>query len=79
MTIAGHDATHGSSSAPHPTWFRTRDGRRYGREIALLVVLKLVLLTLLWVVCIKPAPRVHATPDAVAQHLVAPPPAAAHD
>jgi hypothetical protein len=50
-------------------WFRSRAGRNYGREIALLIVLKLVLLTLLWAVAVRPAPRADTSPDAVARHL----------
>jgi hypothetical protein len=46
------------------TWFQTREGRRYGREIAAIVILKLVLLMVLWFVFIKPWPRL-ATPRAV--------------
>jgi hypothetical protein len=36
------------------TWFRTRDGRRYAWEIALVIVVKLLLFLLLWFVFIKP-------------------------
>jgi len=50
-------------------WFRSADGRRYGREIALLLVLKLVLLLALWAVAVKPATRADTSPAALAQHL----------
>jgi cytoskeletal protein RodZ len=61
------------------TWFRTREGRRYGWEIAAVIVVKLVLLTALWFVFIKPwAPP--AAPHAIVQQLyLPPPPAARHD
>lgn len=51
-----------SSSA---TWFRTRGGRRYAWEIALVIVVKLALLLLLWFVLVKPWVR-PATPVASA-------------
>jgi len=54
-------------------WSRTAMARRFGREILFLIVLKIVLLTLLWWVAIKPAPRAETTPAAVAKHLLAPP------
>jgi hypothetical protein len=50
-------------------WFRSRAGLSYGREIALLIVLKLVLLTLLWAIAVRPAPRADTSPIAVARHL----------
>jgi hypothetical protein len=50
-------------------WFRTQAGRSYGREIALLIVLKLVLLTLLWAVAVRPAPPADTSAAAVARHL----------
>ena len=58
---------------PAAIWSRTAMARRFGREILVLVVLKAVLLGLLWVVAIKPQPRVPQTPDVVAKHLVAAP------
>jgi hypothetical protein len=54
-------------------WSRTAMARRFGREILVLIVLKVVLLGLLWWVAIKPLPRVAQTPEVVAKHLVAPP------
>jgi hypothetical protein len=61
-----HAADRQSSS-----WFRGRGGRRYGIEFACIVVLKLVLLTLLWFVCIRPQPHADTSPAAVARHLAA--------
>ncbi|MBS0320244.1 MAG: hypothetical protein JSR18_06855 [Proteobacteria bacterium] len=62
-----------SSAAPtasaRPDWFRSRGGRRYGRDIAVLLVLKLVLLALLWALAVRPAPRADTSPAAVAHHL----------
>jgi hypothetical protein len=73
--IANMGNTHMHRSAVDVTpagnarWFRTRAGRHYGREIALLIVLKLVLLTLLWAVAVRPVPRADTSPVAVARHL----------
>ena len=53
-------------------WFGSRDGRSYGRDIALLIVLKLVLLTLLWTVAVRPVPRADTSSGAIARHLGAP-------
>jgi len=58
-------------------WSRTAEARRFGREILFLIVLKIVLLTLLWWVAVKPAPRADTTPAAIAKHLAAPPSSAA--
>jgi hypothetical protein len=69
-----------SSSLPRETWFRSRDGRRYGRELGVVIVVKLALLIVLWLVFIQPWPR-PATPTAsvVQQFYVPAPPAAGHD
>jgi hypothetical protein len=56
------------------TWFQTREGRRYGWEIAAIVILKLVLLMVLWFVFIKPWPR-PATPRAADLRQIYTPPA----
>ena len=58
---------------PATIWSRTAVARRFGREILFLIILKIVLLTLLWWVAIKPAPRADTTPAAVAKHLVSQP------
>jgi hypothetical protein len=54
------------------SWFRSRGGRRFGREFAAIVVLKLLALLLIWFVCIRPQPRADTAPAAVATHLLAP-------
>ena len=51
------------------SWFRTRGGRRFGIEFALIVAIKLVLLTLLWFVCFRPHPRPDTSPAAIERHL----------
>ena len=68
------------SSSSEKTWFRTREGRRYGREIALIIVVKLMLLIVLWVVFIKPWPRAVTPPAAVVHQFYDPAvPAVRHD
>lgn len=52
------------------SWFRTGEGRRYGRDIAIIVALKLVLLTVLYVFCIAPQPRPDASADAMRRHVL---------
>jgi hypothetical protein len=61
-------------------WFRTREGRRYGWEIAAVIVVKLLLLMLLWLVFIKPFPRPATSPATVVQQFYLPAaPVAHHD
>ena len=50
---------------PGYSWFRSRGGRRFGREFAAIVLLKLLALTLLWFFCIRPLPRADTAPPAV--------------
>jgi hypothetical protein len=65
---------------PEKTWFRTREGRRYAWEIALIVAVKLALLLILWFAIIKPWPHPTATPSTVVRQLYAPmSPPAHHD
>ena len=54
------------------SWFRTRGGRRFGLEFALIVTIKLSLLIVLWYVCFRPHPRPDTSPAAIEQHLLAP-------
>lgn len=54
------------------SWFRTHGGRRFGIEFALIIVVKLLLLTLIWYVCFRPHPRPDTSPAAIEQHLLAP-------
>lgn len=58
------------------SWFRTRGGRRFGIEFALIIVVKLLLLTLLWWICFRPSPRPDTSPAAIERHLA---PDTAHD
>ena len=66
--------------ASNKTWFRTREGHRYGTELALIIVVKLALLAVLWFVLIEPWPRPATPPAAAVQQLYAPAaPAGRHD
>jgi hypothetical protein len=60
------------SPSPGQSWFRTLDGRRYGREIAFIIVVKLVLLVVLWFAFIKPWPRPDTAPAVAVQQLYTP-------
>ena len=51
------------------SWFRGRGGRRFGREFALIIVGKLVLLGVLWGLAIRPQPRADTSPAAVERHF----------
>jgi hypothetical protein len=54
------------------SWFRSRGGRRFGAEFALIVLAKLVLLGLLWWLCFAPQPRPDTSPGAIERHLMSP-------
>lgn len=54
------------------SWYRSRGGRRFGLEFALIIIIKLVLLSVLWVLVIKPQPRADTSPAAIEQHFTAP-------
>jgi hypothetical protein len=54
------------------TWFRTREGRRFGWELTLVVLVKLALLALLWLVFIQPWPRPVTPAATVVQQLYLP-------
>ena len=74
MARVPHAGSGGSvDPATASPWSRTPTARRFGREIVALIVLKVVLLTLLWMVAIRPAPRADTAPPSVARHLVSPP------
>ena len=60
------------STSASGTWFRTRDGHRYGKEIALIIVVKLLLLMVLWFVFIKPWPRPATSPANTVQQFYLP-------
>lgn len=64
---------------PRPSWYRSRGGRRFGREFAAIVGIKLALLLLIWFVCFRPYPRPETHPAAVEEHLLAPVPESTHD
>lgn len=59
------------------SWFRTRGGRRFGIEFALIIGVKLILLMIIWYVCFRPHPRPDTSPAAIEKHLA--PPETAHD
>jgi hypothetical protein len=54
------------------SWFRTRGGRRFGREFAWIIIGKLILLGLLWFFVVSPHPRIDTTPAAVELHFSKP-------
>jgi len=67
-------------SSSERAWFGTREGRRYGWELGLVIVAKLVLLVVLWLVLIELWPRPPTPPAAVVQQIYLPAvPAARHD
>jgi hypothetical protein len=81
-TAQAGDTSFAQKQLPSPgeTWFRTRDGRRYGWEIGIIIVVKLAVLILLWFVFIKPWPRPATPPAVVVQQLYSPAaPASRHD
>ncbi len=55
------------------SWFRSRGGKRYGIEFALIILVKLLLLLLLWFLVIKPQPRADTSPAAIERHFTPPP------
>ncbi len=68
------------SSSSKKTWFRTREGRRYGWELALIITVKVALLIVLWFVFIKPWPRAATEPATVVHQFYVPASAAvSHD
>lgn len=54
------------------SWFRSRGGRRFGLEFALIVLVKIVLLGVLWYAFFAPHPRPDTSPGAVERHLMSP-------
>jgi hypothetical protein len=59
------------------SWFRSRAGRRYGLELALVVLAKIALLLALYFLFIAPQARTDTSPSSVQQHLLDGAPAAA--
>ena len=65
--------------SPGNSWFRSRGGNRFGIELAVVVVLKLIALTLIWFVCFRPQPNPDVRPAAIASHLLGAPAETTHD
>ena len=62
------------TSSPHArrSWFRSRDGHRFGVEFALIVLVKIALLVMIWYMFFAPQPHPDTSPGAVERHLLAP-------
>ena len=72
--------SHHFEPSPERTWLRTRDGRRFGVEIAVVVVVKLALLGLLWLVFVQPWARPPGKPITDMRQIYVPAtPAERHD
>lgn len=54
------------------SWFRSRGGRRFGLEFALIVIVKIALLAGLWYAFFAPQPRPDTSPGAIERHLMSP-------
>ena len=52
------------------SWFRSPAGRRYGLELTLVVLAKLIALTILYYAFIAPQPRTDLSPGALQKHLL---------
>ena len=52
------------------SWFATRAGRRYGIELAVLLLAKFALLAALYFLFIAPQPRADTSPGAVQRHML---------
>ncbi|MDR3387359.1 MAG: hypothetical protein P4L92_09930 [Rudaea sp.] len=52
------------------SWFVSRSGRRYGLELAAVVLAKLVALAILYFAFIAPQPRTDLSPAALQDHLL---------
>jgi len=61
------------------SWFRTRGGRRFGIEFALIIGIKLLLLIAIWALFFRTHPRPDTAPAAIENHLLAPATEAPHD
>ncbi len=59
-------------ASPRTSWFRTREGRRFGIEIGIIIAIKLALLAALWLVLIHPWPRHATAPASAVQQLYLP-------
>ena len=56
-------------SAHAGLWFRSAAGRRYGRDFAFLILVKIVLLMILYFVFVAPQPRADTSPTAMSARL----------
>ena len=66
--------------SPGKSWFRTREGHRYGWEIALIVGIKFALLAALWFAFVAPWMHPAKLPVNVVQQFYVPgEPAVTHD
>jgi hypothetical protein len=54
------------------SWFRGRGGKRFAREFALVILMKIILLGTLWAVVVRPQPRADTSPAAIEQHFSVP-------
>ncbi len=54
------------------SWFRGRGGRRFALEFALIIGVKLLLLSVLWLLVIRPLPRADTSPAAIERHFSPP-------
>jgi hypothetical protein len=68
-----------ASPSGQVAWFRSRLGRRYGRELCFVILAKLVLLVVLWLVFIKPWPSPVVSSASIAEQLYTTSPAARRD
>jgi hypothetical protein len=59
-----------SSGQGAASWFATRAGRRYGVELGLLLLAKLVLLSALYFVFVAPQPHADTSSAAMQSHLL---------
>ena len=51
------------------SWFRSVDGRRFGRDIAALVLIKVAALIALYCAFVAAQPRIDTSPAALRAHL----------
>ena len=51
------------------SWFRSVEGRRFGREVAVLVLIKLAALIVLYCAFVAVQPRIDTSPAALRTHL----------
>jgi hypothetical protein len=64
-----HLIMHASTHHHANSWFRSRAGKRYGLQLASIIVLKLMLIALLYALFIAPHPRADTSPEAIRARL----------